>query len=1070
MVLGTFCSKNGTAMARLQRILGTRKAVLRKEQAMAYARALVAGFEIDYIDDLISFADAFGASRLREACINFIELCKKKNDDRVWMDEIAAMQACSYPELSYSGTSGIVLAGEDNYPSQDIMNAQNGGPPSRNQDGSINASESDTTTSSGSLNPNQDGKPQVPMSWATHLPQYMHNLQGPLFQQMPPYPGYPFPGMQLAPPYYSGNVQWPPNVEESGQGLNWEHDYRRNRPSKKSKEKYSHRKGSRILEEDDMTDPSNSSSENGSDDYEEHEKKGSLIEKLHARKHGKRSSRKVVIRNINYITSKRDGEKGSGSECNSSDEDGFIDGDSLKQHVEEAVGSLERHHKSTSRGKKKRDGSIHHDGTTGAADQHDENVVANNFEGQTRNESWDMFQNLLMKEADSGANGMDSQSAHIEEFLTTKTSAERMPIEFNMESKVTKHCVVSTDSFFMTERVTGSDGKTGIANFESGEYIRPVTKRDSTYEELLLTQREKESESHLHGTLSDSFTESSIVKSRREDFFISNQPNISTNQDGSIDHSYSSSFVVDHFQSSKNKKDVVDDSFMVQARPIHNLSDSELRTDIFMVSDVVGDSQPRQNTPDNTQEKAEATNVYEPDDLYVVLGRDSAVDQALVSWNPEMDYGNNSSFSEAVKRQSDVATTDCVDAKQGANAGITGSSEEKGMSKEARSKASAKSLGKSKSEILSRSNKPSSGSRTMVQKSKSVKEEETRKKMEELLIQRQKRIAERSAVRATSKRTPEESQKTIASQKNEKQKVQNPTTEIKHQNKTVLRSSTIDRLAAARTTHKLSDTEVKPGQPKKPTLKSNGLVGTSSSQKTGGAENKKLNSNKVRPSDKKNSPKNSNGLDSSVSDVKGEKDCMDAMTALPAEFSTAQSTQPSAVIDDSENIKGLHITPIENNKRDMSSQGAVLDDKSYTVISYKDNLSVPTENHSGQLDCLNSDKKLTSKPSPVLLEGTPVSEDPGGCTPDTTPPTLPGKALNSTAMDIDNDGVANKTFSLSSEISVIEISTPPPDNEMNPELTHSRKKWNSDENSPKAAKGFRKLLLFGRKSKNSPMD
>lgn len=49
----------------LQRVLETRKAVLRKEQAMAYARALVAGFEMDYIDDLISFADAFGASRLR---------------------------------------------------------------------------------------------------------------------------------------------------------------------------------------------------------------------------------------------------------------------------------------------------------------------------------------------------------------------------------------------------------------------------------------------------------------------------------------------------------------------------------------------------------------------------------------------------------------------------------------------------------------------------------------------------------------------------------------------------------------------------------------------------------------------------------------------------------------------------------------------------------------------------------------------------------------------------------------------------------------------------------------------
>ena len=50
---------------RLQRVLETRKVVLCKEQAMAYARALVAGFELDYIDDLLSFADTFGASRLR---------------------------------------------------------------------------------------------------------------------------------------------------------------------------------------------------------------------------------------------------------------------------------------------------------------------------------------------------------------------------------------------------------------------------------------------------------------------------------------------------------------------------------------------------------------------------------------------------------------------------------------------------------------------------------------------------------------------------------------------------------------------------------------------------------------------------------------------------------------------------------------------------------------------------------------------------------------------------------------------------------------------------------------------
>lgn len=73
----------------LQRVLKTRKSVLQKEQAMAYARALVSGFEMDYIDDLISFADAFGASRLRYRslliqCSSFMETNMKKYVILAW--------------------------------------------------------------------------------------------------------------------------------------------------------------------------------------------------------------------------------------------------------------------------------------------------------------------------------------------------------------------------------------------------------------------------------------------------------------------------------------------------------------------------------------------------------------------------------------------------------------------------------------------------------------------------------------------------------------------------------------------------------------------------------------------------------------------------------------------------------------------------------------------------------------------------------------------------------------------------------------------------------------------------
>lgn len=50
--------------AQLLRVLETRKTVLRKEQAMAFARAVAAGFDINNLVYLITFAERFGASRL----------------------------------------------------------------------------------------------------------------------------------------------------------------------------------------------------------------------------------------------------------------------------------------------------------------------------------------------------------------------------------------------------------------------------------------------------------------------------------------------------------------------------------------------------------------------------------------------------------------------------------------------------------------------------------------------------------------------------------------------------------------------------------------------------------------------------------------------------------------------------------------------------------------------------------------------------------------------------------------------------------------------------------------------
>jgi hypothetical protein len=48
----------------LLKVLETRKSVLQKEQGMAFARAVAAGFDIDHLPALMSFAECFGASRL----------------------------------------------------------------------------------------------------------------------------------------------------------------------------------------------------------------------------------------------------------------------------------------------------------------------------------------------------------------------------------------------------------------------------------------------------------------------------------------------------------------------------------------------------------------------------------------------------------------------------------------------------------------------------------------------------------------------------------------------------------------------------------------------------------------------------------------------------------------------------------------------------------------------------------------------------------------------------------------------------------------------------------------------
>lgn len=538
----------------------------------------------------------------------------------------------------------------------------------------------------------------MPMSWPNQVPQYMHSFQGHAFQQMPPYQGFLYPGMQVPPSYYPGNMHWPPNVEDSHIVHDRDKDYHKSLYKKKKKKKHS--QVMEQSEEESSTASSDSSYESDSDNHSSQGKKQSSKEHQYKKKHGKKSSRKVVIRNINYITSNGDGENGGATEGSLSNEDEFINGDSLKQQVEEAVGSFERRDKSSSRHHKKHHSSKH------------PGILNGDSNGIKENNNWDAFQNLLLRDDDSA---MD---------------AEEQPMKFQEEYIVNKKFENgrSNDSFVVTERELNSENKNRVDNFKEGKDAPSLMKKsNSTDAEMLFSRRNDEAGSYSMSTLSGNDQASSLTKRHKEeDWFIINQSDKPRNEDQNRDFSMYSgvatSPTTDSLLLGKNKKEIMtDDSFMIQARPSEDQFNSQSAADLSLVSDIVGATEFMSTTQEGLHNKTETLNSHEPQDLFMVLDRDSAAEQSVAPWSMEMDFENNISSNEANRKLSEVETDQNHPSNnEGTDTKTPGVKNGKVASKDAKSKAINASLGKSKSDITSRS-KSSPGTRTRVVKSKSEK-------------------------------------------------------------------------------------------------------------------------------------------------------------------------------------------------------------------------------------------------------------------------------------------------------------------------------------------------------------
>ncbi|CAL5413599.1 unnamed protein product [Camellia sinensis] len=122
-------AQEGNSKVQLLKVLETRRSVLQKEQGMAFARAVAAGFDIDHMAPLVSFAECFGASRLMDACSRFVDLWKGKHETGQWLEIEAAEAMSNRSDFSAMNASGIMLssmANKQNESHGDLASEDNG--------------------------------------------------------------------------------------------------------------------------------------------------------------------------------------------------------------------------------------------------------------------------------------------------------------------------------------------------------------------------------------------------------------------------------------------------------------------------------------------------------------------------------------------------------------------------------------------------------------------------------------------------------------------------------------------------------------------------------------------------------------------------------------------------------------------------------------------------------------------------------------------------------------------------------------------------------------------------------
>ncbi|KAF9610155.1 hypothetical protein IFM89_020287 [Coptis chinensis] len=685
----------------LLKVLETRKVVLQKEQGMAFARAVAAGFEMDHIVHLISFGECFGATRLMDACIKFVQLWKEKHETGQWL-EIDSAETMSGPsDVSSMIAPGTVISIEakkqnesgELWHESNVDLSKEGSGKASHDTGAEKRPPLDTQIPPGSQEYFQ-GQYQHPM-----YPQWPIHPHGapPIFQPypmhaMPYYQNYPGNGPFFQPPY-------PPMDDPR---FNPTQRVGQRRQSMESKD-------------------SNTESESGEpgvprmrpQDVSELENEGS--QGREPRRKGGRASKKqagmVVIRNINYITSKKNN---SGSESESASDretdDEFQDEMKLRNSKTSEIGA-----KDTS--------STNIYSPSGK----DDGVYGEEADG----ESWQAFQKFLLRNDDKDVHNTDQNM-----FSMDKEAQVKQP-----KNKTGPDPIIPRGQ----ELSELHDGRMIDLDINSHKATRLFA---TSSEELVASGRDFSGEfSNSRANVHEKELEGGRGGHRRltkDDFMIhrrENQFGLMNSQSDPLDGNE-----LGHSSDNWDMRPphaVIDESFVVPFRSgLQDQSRTGNRTPIDMDAEFPSG---QLDTEDPSSRVQSHISSYEPEDMSLIRAR--GTEWESIGYDPAIDYDMQAQADDVGSVQNRTQDDTVRDVKKG----------QKELVKDKKSKGQD-SLEKRKIEAATRKGKPSKlgpsteaqaraanlrAFKADLQKMKKENEEEELKRLEALKRERQKRIAGR---------------------------------------------------------------------------------------------------------------------------------------------------------------------------------------------------------------------------------------------------------------------------------------------------------------------------------------